>query len=156
MGRRGPRPKPTALRLLDGRLDVTAHRTINPAEPELSPGTDSDWKRPEDLRLEAAKEWERLTQELRSAGVLTLADRAVFETYCRAWGDLRKFEKLCRRVGPADAVRLGYQGMVLKMRQQVRQLAAEFGLTAASRSGVKAKKPELPGKLGRFIGGGKA
>lgn len=152
MGRRGPRPKPSALRLVDGKRDVTGHRTVNTEEPQLEAGTEADWTRPTDLRLEAAREWDRLCQELRSAGVLLRADRALFETYCRAFGDLRKFEKLCRRVGPADAVRLGYQGTVIKMRQQVRQLAAEFGLTAASRSGVKAKRPETPGKIGKYVG----
>lgn len=151
MGRRGPKPQPTALRLLKGN---PGKRAINHNEPVLPPGGDDDWACPSHLKGLAKKEWERQVPDLRAAGVLKLAHRTQFASYCEAYAERRRYQAMATKVGPENAIRLGYQGMVLKLRQQERQLAADFGLNAASQSQIKATRPEMPGsKLSRFTGG---
>lgn len=152
MGRRGPPPTPSRLRIVQGN---PGKRPINREEPELPAGEDDDWQPPVHMRNAARREWERQVPALRAAGVLTLADRTMFSEYCIAYGDLRVYEALAARVGQEAAIRLGYAGQVLKLRQQVRQLAADAGLNPSARSGVKAAKAPDKGALGRFTGGAK-
>ncbi len=154
MGRRGPKPTPTNLRLLTGNA---GKRPINTDEPEPPPGEDSDWKRPSHLDGDARAEWDRLVEPLRTSGILTVADRTIFAIYCQAFGQLRSYEKLVKRHGPAISLEKGYQGQVIKLRAQVQRLSAECGLTPSSRSGIKGKAPAAKEKDSaeeRFFGGG--
>jgi phage terminase small subunit len=140
MGRRGPRPQPSALRVLRGN---PGHRRLNPEEPRLSPPSSLD--PPEALRGAGLAEWKGLAAELVEQGVLTVADMATFRTYCETLTDVRALE--------ARKDRLDDIGPLVKLRHQLRQLAAELGLTPSSRSSVKraAKAPKT--KLEAFIGG---
>lgn len=153
MGRRGPPKTPSVLALVRGN---PGKRPINRQEPKLPAGEDADWQAPAHLTEEAKKEWQRQVPDLRAAGVLTLADRTMFAEYCSAYSDLREYEALAAQVGHEASIRLGYAGQVLKLRQQVRQLAADAGLNPSARSGVKAAKAPDKGALGRFTGAAKA
>jgi P27 family predicted phage terminase small subunit len=154
MGRRGPQPQPTVLKLARGN---PGKRPLNDAEPELAAATTTA---PKGLKGRAKSEWNRLADELVTKGVLTIGDMHAFEEYCRLVGEVDAYEKYIAKVGRAEAHRLGYANYLLKLRTQLRQQAAHLGLTPSSRSGVKAvkvaaaKSPEAL-KRDRFFGGGK-
>lgn len=137
MGKRGPRPLPTALKRARGN---PGKRKLNDAEPELPPV--GDLEPPEGLGGPGLAEWKRLASTLTSSGVLTEGDVTLFENYCRALTDLRRFEVKARKAGPELAIAKGFAGMVVKLRAQVTQLQAQIGLTPSSRSGVKVTKPK--------------
>ena len=158
MGRRGPKPEPTALRLLKGN---PGKRGINHDEPIPPPGEDADWAVPATLGASARVEWERQVGVLREIGVLTLADRTIFEVYCQAVGDLADAQRTLDVLVTAGAhqAAVDVRDQVMKLRNQVKQLAAEIGVTPSSRSGVKAAKTKpASSSKDRFFGvpGGKA
>lgn len=134
MGRRGPQPQPTVLKLARGN---PGHRPVNHDEPDLAAASA---KVPAGLDGRAKAEWTRLVDELISKGVLTVGDMHAFEQYCRLVGEVDRYEKHVKKVGLADAHSLGYANYLLKLRTQLRQQAAHLGLTPSSRSGVKAVK----------------
>ncbi len=77
MGRRGPPPKPTALRVLHGdRKDRINTSEPSPAAAEVRP---PDW-----LGGEALGVWRRLAPDLERKGVLSAWDVEAFAVYCDA------------------------------------------------------------------------
>ena len=79
MAIRGRKPKPTALKLLEGN---PGKRPINEHEPIPPKGT---VKCPTWLEPEAKKERKRLAPSLEAMGVLTQADLTAFAGYCQAY-----------------------------------------------------------------------
>lgn len=152
MGRRGPQPQPTVLKLARGN---PGKRQLNHDEPDLAAASHAV---PAGVTGRAKKEWVRLVDELITKGVLTVGDMHAFEEYCRLVGEVDAYEKLITKVGRAEAHRLGYANYLLKLRTQLRQQAAHLGLTPSSRSGVKAVKVVVNAaatKRERFFGKGK-
>ena len=150
MGLRGPAPKPTKLRQLEGN---PGRLPINENEPEPEPGADPpDW-----LPVAAREEWRRLAPVLEACGLLTKADGNVFAAYCDA---VVNFATLSQAVAELDSLVMkdnygrrpaaeisaqrNYAELVLK-------LGAKLGLSPADRTGVKATKPKA-GKWNRLIG----
>ena len=78
MATRGRKPKPTALKVLEGN---PGKRPLNDREPVPPKAT---LKCPAWLLPEAKKEWKRLAPALEAMGVLTMADLTAFEGYCQA------------------------------------------------------------------------
>ena len=134
MGRRGPQPQPTVLKLARGN---PGKRAINQDEPELAPAGRAV---PKGMTGHAREVWLRLVDELCDKGVLTVGDMDAFEEYCWIAGDVAAFRALIRKHGIAKAKAAGYVGDLNKLRTQLRQQAAHLGLTPTSRSGVKAVK----------------
>lgn len=132
MGRRGPKPAPTAEKRKRGN---PGHRALNEQEPVLPA---ADLTPPEHLGEAGLKEWNRLGQMLTDAGVLTAGDMRCFETYCRIVDDEARYVALCQKVGDAAAHQVGYAAHLLRLRAQLKQYLAELGGTPSSRSGVKA------------------
>ena len=78
MAARGRKPKPTALKVLEGN---PGKRPLNDHEPIPPKG---ELKCPSWLLPEAKKEWKRLASSLEAMGVLTMADLTAFAGYCQA------------------------------------------------------------------------
>ena len=93
MATRGRKPKPTALKLLEGN---PGKRPINEHEPIPPKGT---VKCPTWLEPEAKKEWKRLAPSLEAMGVLTLADITAFEGYCQAYARWKEAEEFITQHG---------------------------------------------------------
>ena len=74
MAMAGRKPKPTALKVLEGDRGK-GRRPINEHEP-IPPG--GGVKCPSWLLPEAKKEWKRLAASLEAMGVLTMADLTAF------------------------------------------------------------------------------
>ena len=79
MAQRGRKPKPTAIKELEGN---PGKRPLNDAEPkpERKAPPCPKWLEPE-----AKKEWRRLSKQLEQIGVLTEVDQAAFASYCQAY-----------------------------------------------------------------------
>lgn len=165
-GTRGPLPKPTALKVLEGnpgRRALNLSDGINPRVEVPSP--------PKHLGQEARKEWKRITPLLYELGLISGLDRAALAMYCQAVGRLSELEiafggmvakHVVGGMSYADAVYevsrtatpSGYvqQSVIVQLisshRLQVHRHLAHFGLSPAARMRVQASnyaQPELPG-----------
>lgn len=163
MGRRGPPPKPTAMKLLEGN---PGKQKLNYAEPK-PPVPRSLPKPPTRLLKEAKQEWKRLMPALVSTGVLTEVDLAAFTELCQNYAYYLITDRKILALGEQGVYAMqktttGYmqQHPLLSLRRQYyeqwRRGLSDFGLTPATRSrlvtGESAGAPEDP--MERLLGGG--
>lgn len=115
---RGRKPKPTALKILEGAQPCR----INRNEPVIPP---SSLDPPGWLTGDAVEHWQELAPILARAGLFTGGDRAALAVLCDDYRRLRS--------DPDDS----------KARDRYRRMLIEFGLTPSSRSRIKstAEKP---------------
>ena len=138
MAARGRKPKPTALKVLEGN---PGKRPLNDHEPIPPKG---ELKCPSWLLPEAKKEWKRLASSLEAMGVLTMADLTAFAGYCQAYARWREAEDVISQHGPVFRTPSGYLQQLpqVSISQQSQKtmhaLAAEFGLTPACRTRIIA------------------
>lgn len=137
MGRRGPAPTPTALKILRGE---TRPSRINRDEPrpvgELVPI-------PPDLSSEAQAVWRRVVREFGHTGVIRGADADVMRIYCETVARYEKASRLLDASGPlikgargGELVKNPLHQIVRDNATLVRALAGELGLTPAARVGL--------------------
>lgn len=147
MGRRGPAPTPTSLRLLRGN---PGKRAINKREPKPAPlrPTCPRW-----LNVEAKREWRRVVPELERLGLLTRVDRAELAAYCQSWARWKEAEEFIEKHGPAIPIRdadgrvkylqqIPQVSISQKERQAMRAFASEFGLSPSSRSRIQVPEQQ--------------
>lgn len=159
MAQRGRKPKPTAIKKLEGN---PGRRKLNDKEP--APGKRAP-KCPAWLDEEAKKEWKRLAKALESMGVLTDIDMAAFAGYCQSYARWKEAEEFIAQHGLIFKTPSGYFQQVphvsiaqtnLKI---MLKFAAEFGLTPSARSRIIADSgqvaPDDPMELILFEGGKK-
>ena len=93
MAKRGRKPKPTALKKLEGN---PGKRPLNDLEPlpKVTMLRCPNWLEPE-----AKKEWRRLAPVLIGAGILTSADAVPFAGYCQAYARWKEAEEQVSRLG---------------------------------------------------------
>ncbi|OXM63134.1 phage terminase small subunit P27 family [Amycolatopsis vastitatis] len=137
MGKRGPDPKPTALRILHGdRKDrINDEEPVPPTAEIESP----DWA------SEQAREiWARLAPGLESRGVLTAWDTDAFLVLCEA---LARYRAATQLVNGSALLVQGGSGL-MKNPALVVQAEAErtfltyasrFGLTPSDRASIKVE-----------------
>ena len=147
MATRGRKPKPTALKLLEGN---PGKRQLNMNEPRFAqkmPPECPDW-----LEEEAQAEWDRLSETLFEMGILTDLDVAPFAAYCQAYARWREAEEFISQHGSIVKTKTGYWQQVPQVsiahtnQKAMLQAAAEFGLTPSARSRIiagNAKKEEV-------------
>lgn len=159
MGRRGPPPKPTRLRILNGNA---SRRPLNADEPRPA---EREPEQPAWLTGEAKTEWARIVPELKLLRLLTVVDRAALTAYCQAWAELAECTRLLEQEG-----RIFYEPVIGKKKNKkgvetlevvgnkvkahpicrlqrdafarVKAFLGEFGLSPASRSKVQAPPAE--------------
>lgn len=146
---RGRKPKPTALKLLDG----TRADRINTAEPSPAKGRP---ERPAHLDDVACAEWDRIVPQLEQLGVLSQVDGAALALYCGAFSEMLAAEASVREYGllidtgiTAEGATPGKKAnpavaIARQARAQLHRLLVEFGLTPSSRSRLKANTAERP------------
>lgn len=161
MGRRGPPPKPTKLRVLQGN---PSHRPLNRDEPKPASGLPRcpDW-----LPETAKAEWRRVARLLRALGVLTRVDADALTVYCQTYARWRAAEEFLAKHGEVYPLR-DENGRVRYMQQfpqvsiarhlaqLVRAYQQEFGMTPSSRSRVRVEEGKGPSALEQFLGRKKA
>jgi len=134
---RGPSPKPTHLKVLDGN---PGKRPLNMNEPKPRPKAP---KCPAWLNAVAKKEWKRVVPELERLGLLTCVDGAALEGYCESyskWVEMSQFLKKFEKQGYMFKTPSGYMqqlpqvSMAQRYLSLVKAFCCEFGLTPSSRS----------------------
>ena len=82
----GRRPKPTALKKLEGN---PGKRKLNEREPKFEGRATC----PKDLDPLAKKEWRRVCRQLEEKNLLTTVDRNSLAAYCICWFHAQKAEE---------------------------------------------------------------
>lgn len=141
MGRRGPAPKPTALRLIDGDKESRINR--DEPVPRSGPLTCPD-DTPEDVR----DIFDYTLAELEHMGIDAPADRDSLLCYCWAVANHRKASAV---VAKSAILVKGLHGNWVrnpalieqgKAAAVIRAFAQEFGLTPSARSRIQADRGE--------------
>lgn len=148
MGKRGPAPTPTAVKLMHGE---TRPSRVNRDEPV--PGGVISTTAPTGMSDEGRSVWRRIVREFAKTDVLRAADSDVLRIYCETVGRYEKASQLLDQSGPlvrgarhGELVKNPLHQIVRDNAVLIRQLAGELGLTPAARvglvSGVKGKSME--------------
>lgn len=141
MSRRGPKPAPTAAKVLSG----TRKDRINQDEPTPPTG---DPTPPESIEGEALKQWSHTVPILSAMGVVTVADGTALEVYCTTYATWLEASKALKKQGmfvktPSGLIR---PHPALKVQQEsardLMRILAEFGGTPSSRSRLKVSPAE--------------
>lgn len=149
MGKRGPAPKPTALRVLHGdRPD-----RINADEPLPAEG---EMEAPETLSDDARSVWNRLAPDLDHCGVLTAWDVDAFVIVCEA---LARYQQATKLVNGSALLVQGPNGLVKNPALVVQReaeatfaaMGARFGLTPSDRSQLKVERGGTPDTAARLL-----
>lgn len=141
MTTRGRKPKPTAVKVLEGN---PGKRKLNKAEIEPVKGVIPDC--PDWLEDEAKEEWDRICKNLYELGLLTDLDVQAFASYCQAYARWREAEEFITQHGSIVKTKTGYwqqvpQVSIAHQNQKIMmQAAAEFGLTPSARARIVAGK----------------
>lgn len=152
MGRRGPKPKPTTLRLLEGN---PGRLPINPAEPVPTGVPDC----PDYMSADAKTKWRDIMASI-PPGMITSADSALLEAYCEAWATHKKATELLNSTPGdlfGDNLTAGSKASIyLKIRGEAARtmatLATRLGLSPADRSGLKLGVPKGNNKWADLVG----
>lgn len=137
MGKRGPKPQPTALRIMAGN---PGKRPINNREPRPIAAIPQPPDHLDDL---AVAEWNRLSPQLHALGLLSHIDRAALACYCMAWSRwVRAEQHLCEHgeivQAPSGApIQNPWLSIANRAFDQVKVFAVQFGMSPASRVGLK-------------------
>jgi P27 family predicted phage terminase small subunit len=133
MGKRGPAPKPTELRILHGdRKDRINHGEPKPRVKLPEP--------PIDMSDEALEIWIYTLKELSYMRVVTAADRDALVAYCEA---VALHRKASRALAEGEVLIDGQRGNLVRnpaiqiqrdAASMMKSYAAEFGLTPRARS----------------------
>ena len=143
MGARGPQPKPTGLKLVQGtyRKDRAPKREPKPVGDVGAP--------PRYLDAEAKRIWRR---EAKAAGKwIKASDRGTFAVYCQTESDLIRWERKFRgqsRIQVSEKSGLssvtGEWTLLRALRTDLVRFAALLGLNPSARTRIEMPEPEVP------------
>ena len=142
MATRGRKPKPTALKVLEGN---PGKRPLNKNEPQPEKKAP---RCPSWLEPEAKKEWKRMAKTLETIGVLTQVDKAAFAGYCQAYARWKEAEEFLSKHGTIFKTPSGYIQQVPQVSiaqtylKVMKDFCSEFGLTPAARTRIQVDSAE--------------
>ena len=137
MAVRGRKPKPTALKVLEGN---PGKRPLNKKEPKPE---NKAPRCPSWLEQEAKNEWRRMAKALEAMGVLTKVDKAAFAGYCQAYARRKEAEEFLSKHGTIFKTPSGYIQQVPQVSiaqtylKVMKDFCSEFGLTPAARTRIQ-------------------
>lgn len=102
MAQRGRKPKPSALKELEGNPGKREINTNEPHPVKKAPPC------PKWLETEAKKEWRRLAKQMEQLGILTEVDMTAFAGYCQAYARWKEAEEFISRHGAIVKTPSGY------------------------------------------------
>lgn len=167
MGKRGPKKTPT------GALKLRSSWRVNGRKAEPQP--DGKAIKPTWLKGIARKKWCEIVPQLEAMGVLTQIDSTTLSRYCHLfaqWFEIKKFidgkgfafdsesvttitrdvddniieKKVVRSMRTYPQVNL-----YMKLGRELSRLEADFGMTPASRTAIKAMQPQGQSKAKKFF-----
>lgn len=146
MGKRGPRPTPTAiLKTRGSRRAKSRKREPQPAEAS------SDY--PSWLNQDARAAWRELAPQLQTMGVLKQIDTYALARYCHVWARWQKLERTIAEYTETSTIETkngSYEqqrpevGIANKLMIILARLEAEFGMTPAARTRVTVTPEKAP------------
>lgn len=163
----GPKPKPPALKLLQGN---PGHRPI-PDAPKLPPkapkqprwsaifSTEAEPTAEEEARMvarDAAAEWRAVVPVLDQRGLLATVDRAVLVDYCVCWARLLQCERRLAREGLAvkgqkdNLVKHPQTTVAAQYRAALRNYSARLGLSPTDRGRLALPEGDVAEEAGPF------
>ena len=134
MATRGRKPKPTAVKVLEGNLGKRPLNMFEPTPEKVAPEC-PDW-----LNEEAKAEWDRLVDKMVELGTLTEMDMAAFAGYCQSYARWKEAEEFIEKHGTIVKTPSGYWQQVPQVSiaqtnlKVMLKFCSEFGLTPSSRS----------------------
>lgn len=158
MGKRGPKPEPTVLKIAKGN---PGKRAINKREPK--PPSDGI-EPPEYLAGKSLEKWHEVVPQLKMMGVMTDADVEVIARYCTMHEQWLKYLDQVRRgldvlVIRDESGKVKYMQstpaatMLMKLATSMLRIEQEFGLTPSARTGIVAQtNDQEDDPLARFLG----
>ena len=144
MGKRGPAPKPTNLKVLQGN---PGKRKLNEDEPSFT-SSEGILTPPPFLSRYAKKEWKRIVPLLKANGLLTDVDVNTLAAYCQSYHRWIEAEKAIRTYGlttetdKGNIIQRPEVGIANKAMEAMVRYAKEFGLTPSSRTSLHANAPD--------------
>ena len=141
---RGRKPKPTALKELDGNPGKRAlpeNEPRPPAPPQLPPA-------PTHMSNLAKREWRRVGKQLLTLGLFTGLDHAALTAYCVAWARHVEAEEHLAEFGTVLASGGGtfyqspYVSISNKAIEIMYKIGGEFGFTPVARARIQTQVPE--------------
>lgn len=148
---RGRKPKPTALKRLEGNPGKRALNNHEPRPRVVLP-------RPPDHLSDAEREkWKSLVKELHPLGLVTTIDKDALAFYCVLYVRWQKAEKIVREKGEVMKTAAGnliqnpYLPIANRALEQLNKLGAEFGMTPSSRSRIKTEINDPGHELERLL-----
>ncbi len=142
MAQRGRKPKPTAVKVLEGNPGKRSLNTAEPKPEKKAPRCPS-W-----LEDEAKKEWKRMSKQLEQLGILTEIDMAAFAGYCQAYARWKEAEEFITQHGTIVKTPSGYWQQVPQVSiaqtylKIMNKFCEQFGLTPSARSRIVADTSE--------------
>ena len=151
MGRRGPTPTPTKVKMLRGE---TRPSRLNLHEP--MPASDAP-KIPADMDPEAKTVWRRVLRDMRHTGVIRAADADVLRCYCEAVSRYAQAARLYAQSGPivkrdGNLVKNPLHQVARDNADEIRQFARELGLSPSARVGLRIEREHALDSLTADIG----
>lgn len=150
---RGPKPQPTALKVLRGN---PGKRPLNRREPQHA-ALPLEW--PSDLVDPVARaEWDRVAAMLVERGQVTTVDRAVLMGYCVKYAQWSALEREAASHPFIVRSPSGYPlpnpalGMANKVFGLMLKAAAELGITPSSRARVVTLEPWVAAPESKWAG----
>ena len=153
MSTRGRKPKPTALKRLQGN---PGRRPLPENEPEPQ-ALKSMPRAPSYLDVEGRKFWKEIGAELLEVGLITELDLSAFAACCVAYSRWRQAQKDLngadliyttdtgfKRPNPVISIERNYFDEMLKM-------LCQFGLTPSSRVGLKVEPKKEEDALDKLL-----
>ena len=138
----GRKPKPTAVKALEGN---PGKRSLNTGEPKPEKKAP---RCPAWLAGEAKKEWKRMAGQMEKLGILTEIDMAAFAGYCQAYARWKEAEEFITQHGTIVKTPSGYWQQVPQVSiaqtylKIMNRFCEQFGLTPSSRSRIVAEGGE--------------
>jgi P27 family predicted phage terminase small subunit len=138
----GRRPKPTAIRRIEGNRGKRAWNHDEPQPPDGMP------RCPKHLAPAARTEWRRVARTL-YMGVLTTIDRAALAAYCQSYAKWVEAEQKLKGTPALLKTPGGYVqqspwvAIANKQLELMGRYMTELGMTPASRSRVAIEDPRM-------------
>lgn len=155
MGARGPQPKPTNQKQLEG--------TYRPDRaPANEPAADGKPICPSWLSQDAKTEWRRLVPDLIASGLAGRIDRNALARYVETWTRWRQAVQMIAKSGEVIPIKnedgslkylqtSPYVSIARSLGDQLQKLEQSFGMTPSSRSRIDVGQTEAQDELDAFL-----
>lgn len=149
----GRKPKPTALKKLNGNPGKRALNKNEPAPRVVAP------RPPSHLTDDERQKWTQLVKELHPLGLVTSVDLDALAFYCVLYVRWQKAERMVREKGEiiktanGNIIQNPYLSIANRALDQLNKLGAEFGMTPSSRSRVKTEPTDPEHELEQMLFG---